>query len=265
MRIYTIITLLFLLLPAPSFAAGTSVILTPWNSPEGIERLERTPYKTDFYALVNYFEAQENKIYCGLASSAIVLNALRLSTPEIKKPQDQSLLPLAKRRYLPKGFDPIFERYTQNNLYNSQTKSEMEVLGKPVTINKKKVADYGLQLRQLATLLAIQGLDVTTRVVTDTLSEDVIRQELIQNMKTEGDYVLVNYSRKSLNQPGTGHISPLGAYDEPSDSFLVLDVNPNVATWTWVKTTDLIAAMRTFDTIENRGYVIVKEGKKHQQ
>jgi len=36
----------------------------------------------------------------------------------------------------------------------------------------------------------------------------------------------VNYKRSAIGQKGGGHISPLGAYDEISDSFLVLDVNP---------------------------------------
>ena len=37
--------------------------------------------------------------------------------------------------------------------------------------------------------------------------------------------------------------------------------NPNRAGWVWVKSDDLIAAMRTFDTVENRGYLLVSEGE----
>jgi len=40
------------------------------------------------------------------------------------------------------------------------------------------------------------------------------------------DLAIVNYKRSAIGQKGGGHISPLGAYDEISDSFLVLDVNP---------------------------------------
>jgi len=39
-----------------------------------------------------------------------------------------------------------------------------------------------------------------------------------------------------------------------------LDVNPNKARWIWVKSIDLISAMSTFDTVENRGYLLIKEG-----
>ncbi len=92
------------------------------------------------------------------------------------------------------------------------------------------------------------------------LSDESIRKELTENLKNAGDYILVNYSRKALAQEGSGHVSPIGAYDKKSDSFLVMDVSPNTANWVWVSAHDLISAMRTFDTIENRGYVLVKEG-----
>lgn len=67
----------------------------------------------------------------------------------------------------------------------------------------------------------------------------------------------MNYLRSALGQPGGGHISPLGAYDDKTDSFLVMDVNPNTAPWVWVKASDLIGAMRTFDVKENRGFLLV--------
>jgi hypothetical protein len=65
-----------------------------------------------------------------------------------------------------------------------------------------------------------------------------------------------------MGQPQkNGHLSPVGAYDERSDSFLILDVNPSISHWGWVKADALLKAMRTLDTIENRGYLIVSEGK----
>ena len=38
-----------------------------------------------------------------------------------------------------------------------------------------------------------------------------------------------------------------------------MDVNPNRAPWVWVRSADLIRAMRTFDTVENRGYLLISE------
>jgi hypothetical protein len=63
-----------------------------------------------------------------------------------------------------------------------------------------------------------------------------------------------------LGQKGGGHLSPLGAYDAASDSFLLLDVNPNGHSWIWLPASLLFTAMRTPDVHENRGYVLVREG-----
>ena len=259
----------FLLLPLvplfSSFAedtqsAGVATIeLIPWQSEEGVIRFERSKHKTDFFQLANHFESQSNKIYCGVASSAIILNALRLGKEDIVLPKDESLLSKDKRRYLPPRLDPIFRRYTQQNLFNKEAKTELQVLGQPLKIGSDIQTDYGIQIRQLHALLASHGLDVLLRVVADDLSEDAVKAELITNLTTKDDYVLVNYTRKALGQKGGGHISPLAAYDKLSDSFLIMDVNPNASDWVWVFASDLIAAMRSFDTIENRGYVLVKE------
>ena len=102
-------------------------------------------------------------------------------------------------------------------------------------------------------------LTVTTRVVDDQADAARITRDLAQNLATPHNFVVVNYSRRALGQPGDGHISPLGAYDADSDSFLILDVNPTRAPWVWVRAADLVAAMRTFDTVENRGYLLVSE------
>ena len=99
----------------------------------------------------------------------------------------------------------------------------------------------------------------SARVVDGSADPAAIRREIAANLATGDDFVLVNYARRALGQQGGGYISPLGAYDERSDSFLIMDVNPNRAPWVWVRSDDLIAAMRTFDTIENRGYLLVSK------
>lgn len=255
MRILSIFLILFYFLSGNAYAAS----LVNIDSAEGIRRLNRSDAKVDFFPLANHFESQQNKVFCGIASTVIVLNTLRLDNPNFKKPQDNSLVSKKERKYLPKGVDPIFERYTQNIILNDKTKSKMEIFGQPVDIKGEKKSDYGLQLEELATLLSSHNLNVIKRVANETIQDNTIKQELINNLKTKGDYILVNYYRKPLGQGDYGHISPLGAYDRKSDSFLIMDVNPNASKWVWVKAKDLISAMRTFDILENRGYVLVKE------
>ena len=125
-------------------------------------------------------------------------------------------------------------------------------------INGKQIKDFGYQLRQLDEMLRANGVATRMVVVDDTKNEQDIRAALVANLKRRDDYVIVAYHRGAVGQQGGGHISPLGAYDTESDSFLVLDVNPANAGWVWMAATTLIRGMRTFDTVENRGYILVE-------
>ena len=237
---------------------AASAPLVEWSSEESVERFSRSSHRTDFFQLSNHFVSQDNKIYCGPASSAIVLNALRLGKRE-GLPQDRRPIAPGDLAWIPAGFDPFLDKYTPNNVLIEGVKTVAEVLGKPIEIEGEQQKDFGLQLHQLAQVLRAHGLSVTIRVVEDGAASEPLLDELAENLATRDDYVLVNYSRKALGQTGGGHISPLGAYDRASDSFLIMDVNPNRAPWVWVEAADLIAAMRTFDTIENRGYLLISE------
>ena len=245
---------------AAESADRRAALLVEWASAESGVRLSRSSHKTDFFPLSNHFISQDNSIFCGPVSSAIVLNALRLGKRE-GLPRDRSSIAEDEMAWLWKGADPFYGKYTPNNVLTERTKTRLEVLGKPILIGGEAKRDFGLQLRQLAQVMRSHGLRVAARVVDADANPTAIRRELAANLARPEDYVLVNYSRKALGQEGGGHISPLGAYDAPSDSFLVMDVNPNRAPWVWVGADALIAAMRTFDTVENRGYLLVSEGE----
>jgi len=227
-------------------------------SQEGMLRLARSTARVDFAHLANEFESQENRAFCGVASAVVVLNALRDRDDRFPKPEDSRLVPAGSL-----SFDPLFHRFTQADFFTAETdaiKRKDEILGRPRAPGERPSG--GLELRQLAKLLVAHGLAVEVRVVDDRLDGATIRRELVKNLSTEGDYVLVNYLRAGVGQPGGGHISPLGAYDAASDSILVLDVNPNAQPWSWVPASALIDAMRTKDANENRGYLLVKEGER---
>ena len=199
---------------------------------------------------------------CGPTSAVIVLNALRADAPPETKPSDPALFPDKYRQGLPPGLDPLFHRYSQQIFFRDPrveaVKPEAAFYGRPSAPGAKP--DPGLQLRQLHDILVALGLDSTIRVADEHLRDDLARQELAANLARPGDFVIVNYFRPGLGQTGGGHISPLAAYDEVSDSFLVLDVNATDRTWVWIPATRLFAAMRTLDKIENRGYLLVREG-----
>lgn len=238
--------------PAPKTDAG----LVAFASEEGLVRLARSSAKVDFPALANQFEAQSNAAFCGPTTTAIVLNTLRSRSSEL--PRDGSRLKEADLQYMPKGFDLTVPRYTQDNVLLKGRKTRAQVLGEPFEINGKLVRDPGYQVRQLDQMLQAHGLLTQLVIVDDAKAESDIRAELIDNLQRAGDYVIVAYRRNAVGQSGGGHISPLGAYDAQSDSFLVLDVNPSSFGWVWMPTGTLVNGMRTLDMVENRGYILVK-------
>jgi hypothetical protein len=234
--------------------AAASQELVPFASEEGLARLARSGAKVGFPVLANEYEEEWNGAFCGPASAAMVLNAIRRGG---ELPTDSSRLRADDLKYLPPGVDPTIPRYTQDNVIVKGQKTRAQVFGEPVTINGKQVHDFGYQVRQLDEMLRANGLSTKLVIVDDTMSEENIRDDLIETLKHPGHYVIVNYLRGAVGQHGPAHISPLGAYDAGSDSLLILDVNPSRAGWVWMPTTSLIKGMRTFDTVENRGYILI--------
>lgn len=230
--------------------------LVAFSSDEGLLRLARATAKADFAALANQFEPQSNAMFCGPTSAAIVLNAASGKAREL--PRDRSRLRPEDLQFLPGGFDPSLPRFTQDNVIGKGQKTRAQILGEPATFGGRPLRDAGYQLRQFDEMLRANGAATKLRIVDDQKPEAEIRAELIDNLKHAGDYVIVNYRRELVGQRGGGHISPLGAYDAESDSFLVLDVNPTAASWVWMPTATLVRGMRSFDSVENRGYVLIE-------
>jgi hypothetical protein len=230
--------------------------LVAFGSDDGIARFVRSVAKADFPALANQFEAQSNIAFCGPTTAAIVLNAMHGRSGEL--PRDRSRLRADDLRNVPSGFDLTVARFTQDNVIDKGRKTRAQVLGELVVIDGKPVRDGGYQLRQFDELLRAHDLVTRLVVVDDARSEAGIRVDFLENLRRTGDYVVVNYRRSEVGQRGGAHISPLGAYDADSDSVLVLDVNPASAGWVWMPLATLIRGMRTFDTVENRGYILVR-------
>lgn len=228
--------------------------MIPWDSEEGIHRLEESTYKIDFFKLANHFDIQNNRLFCGPATATTILNSLRLKNSSITLPKDKTRLSKTDLKYLPsKDWNPSYNRYSQDNIFSKSAKERPYVLGKPIENEK----DYGFQLRQFADLFEKHGVMVTVRVVDPQANFEKMKQEILENLKRRDDYVVINYKRSALGQPGGGHISPIGAYHQDSNSFLIMDVIPNISEWVWVKADFLFKAMQTYDTVENRGYLLI--------
>ena len=241
--------------PAPASSA-----LVPFASDEGLARLSRASAKVDFAPLANQFEAQSNAAFCGPTTSAIVLNALRSGTKDL--PRDHSRLSPEDVKNVPPTFDLAVPRYTQENVIGAGQKTRAQILGEPLMFNGKMIRDGGYQLRQLDQMLRAHDLATRLEIVDDAKPEAQIRTDIVANLQRPGTYVMINYRREAVGQRGGAHISPLGAYDAGTDSVLVLDVNPTSAGWVWMPMTTMVKGMRTFDTAENRGYIVVQDGRR---
>lgn len=236
-------------------AAHKSAALVPFNSEEGLAVLARATARRDFPALANQFEPQSNIAFCGPTSAAIVLNALHAGRTDL--PLDHTRLQPEDGRYLPPVVELAVPRHTQESVFAKARKTRAQALGQPMLIEGKARRDPGFQLRQLDELLRANGAQTRLVIVDDKKPDQHVRDELVTNLKRPGDYVIVNYRRKEVGQKGGAHLSPVAAYDAGSDAFLVMDVNPASAGWVWMPAATLIKGMRTFDTVENRGYILV--------
>lgn len=214
---------------AKSSQAASVGSIVEFDSAEGQVRLARAT-RADLEPLRKFFEAQINGAYCGPATATTVLNAL------------------AGER-----------RYSQESVVAKGRKTRAQVLGEPMPVHGRMIRDGGYQLRQFDEMLRANGATTRLTVADDQVTDEQIRRDLIENLSQPGNYAIINYRRDLAGQPGGGHISPLAAYDAASDSFLVLDVNPSFARWSWIPTLALVRAMRSLDVVENRGYILVSK------
>jgi hypothetical protein len=242
-----------------SFSPQGETVLIRWDTEEGQTRLARSSYKYDFFQLADNFQPQANPLYCGIASSVIVLNAMRLNRNEV--PSQRSLevvVPSAMG-----GGRLQYREYSQMTLLDERT----EPVKARVVIELKNAGDEagkiqpGLTLAQLKGILEAYHARVVLHYV-DTDSEDAIRgfRKDLKAVLTDSErFLVVNFKGKALGTSTDGHISPVAAYDEQSDSVLVLDVAGHRNPWYWAPAADLYGAMHTLDGEHYRGYLVIED------
>lgn len=203
--------------------------LVDFNSTVGEELLIASQARRDYLPLSIQFETQENRAYCGVASMVMALNALEISAP----------------------FAPEFgtNRFTQKNVLNEETAQ---------VLTAEAIARRGMTLQQLGQLLATYPITVEVYHGGD-ISLEAFRTLTIRNLREPENFVLVNYLRSAIGQERGGHISPIAAYHEQSDRFLILDVSRYKYPPVWVKAEELWQAMATTDSAsgKTRGLVLV--------
>ncbi|KAK6019952.1 hypothetical protein OSTOST_14400 [Ostertagia ostertagi] len=85
----------------------------------------------------------------------------------------------------------------------------------------------------------------------------VLRRDVLESVRGERRVIVASYDRSQLEQTGTGHFSPLGAFHAKSDRVLIMDVARFKYPPHWVELKQLQKAMCSIDptTRKTRGYV----------
>jgi hypothetical protein len=190
------------------------------ESAEGKTLLAESVAKVDHETLEAHYQTQEKQSWCGVASAAIVLNSFPAAAP------------------LPQiGF---FDECTSNIRSSFRT-----TFG-------------GIPIDSLAQMMQCHGAEARVLHAEDSSLEE-FRRLVAENLRVKGNFVVVNYERAGVGQKPSGHISPLSAYHEASDRFLILDVASYKYPSVWVKASALWSAMNTLDpeSKRTRGYMLV--------
>ena len=241
------------------FAPSSKVELIAWNTPAGRERLMWSQYKNDYFQLAHNFQPQINPLYCGIASSVIVLNSMRLATNGVPS---QKAIEVKVPEALGGGrLDyPSYSQLTFLGEKTDSIKSRAVVELKNQNGPKTKL-DPGLTLQDLHDVLEAYGTRVQLHYVEQEPDEgiDDFRSSLKKALSDSTNFMIVNFHGKTMGAPTDGHISPVAAYDEKSDSVLLLDVAGYLNPWYWTPTEHLYRAMHTKDGNKYRGYVVVSD------
>jgi hypothetical protein len=224
---------LALLLAAGASAEGLKLPdnLVDLRSPQGEAYLLETHALEAYFPISVAFETQRTQSYCGVASMVMVLNAIGAPAP-------------ASPEYQP------YAIFTQDNVLNEKTDAIRP---------RDAILHRGMTLDHLGGILSLYPVAVEVHHA-ETGGVDGFRKLASESLASRNRFVIVNFSRKALGEQTFGHISPLGAYDEKSDRFLILDVARYKYPPAWVKTEDLFEAMNTPDPDNDnktRGYVLV--------
>lgn len=77
---------------------------------------------------------------------------------------------------------------------------------------------------------------------------DFLRTAILASSRREGFYVIANISRKTLDQTGDGHFTPIGGYHNESDKVLLFDTARFKYPPHWADVGLLFKATQTLDS-----------------
>lgn len=215
----------YLFSPPPVHRLPLPKELISLESQTGIQLLGESQTRQDYTPLSTYFETQKRPAYCGVATAVMVLNALG-------------------------SHESKYQRLNQDTFFTTKASS----IRSPYLVTFS-----GMSLDELGALLQSHNRKVEVYHASNSTLEQ-FRTIAKANLKTDKDFIIVNYYRSAMGEKGGGHISPIAAYHEKTDRFLIEDVSSYKYPPVWVSAASLWKAINTGDptTGQTRGYLIVK-------
>jgi hypothetical protein len=190
-----------------------------------------------YYILAENYVTQAHPAFCGISSLTMALNALLLDPQRV--------------------WQGVWRWFDESMLDCCQ----------PLDATRL----YGITLDKMYCLARCKGADTTLKYASDITIEE-FREDLLQistqliDGAKESVVMIASYSRKPLNQTGTGHFSPIGAYNREHDMLLVMDVARFKYPPHWIPVPLFFSAMQDIDvdTGKSRGYMILKSSSELQ-
>ena len=204
--------------------------LVPFRSDKGKELLVeciQSDSSESYLSLSEQFLTQSSPPSCGVATLAMVLNSLRVDPGRVwRKP---------------------WRWFTE----------EMLISCFPL---EKSEQTLGLTMEHFGLIAECNGATAQTFYGSDTSLDDFRKAlDSVFNHGPTERRLVVAFDRQVLGQTGTGHYSPIGAFNKDADMCLVLDVARFKYPPYWVPVELMWESLRTVDpeTLRSRGFFVL--------
>ena len=229
-------------LPEPAYSVRRRLLpenLVALHSQEGRERLTRALLASTskpYLHWMEHFTNQSDPAYCGITTLLIVLNVFAVD-PHVRW----------------KGGWRYFGH-------------EDVLLQSCPCVSSERVRRVGVTMVEWARLAQCQGVDVRLERC-DNRDLSAFRTDVKLCLDGDGpldSLMVTSFGRSALGQTGDGHFSPIAAYEETTDSVLVLDVARFKYSPYWVAVEELWKAMEAVDQVTeaSRGWFVLRPPKQ---
>ncbi|KAK3271146.1 hypothetical protein CYMTET_20487 [Cymbomonas tetramitiformis] len=205
------------------------------NSTKGFLMLAesaKSGHAESYRQLSIHYVTQNSQSYCSIASLTMMLNAAKRPAP------------------VAKVFSP-YPYWIQDDVLKSACAASVTT--------PKQVNEHGLTLPHAAELASCYIHTVPVHAAQASIKKFI--QTAKYAVSSTKEFMTANFQRSGLDEYGGGHFSPIAAYHESTNSFLVMDVSRYKYPPVWVNAEVLFKAMNTTDSVSglSRGWFTISQ------